>query len=62
MKHLKEQPKQRLTEIWSGAQQTGVDEATLEWRWKSGHVSMGDSLNIYRNIGYSESSANIFML
>jgi len=40
VKHLKEQPKQRLTEVWSGAQQTAVDDATDEWRWRSGLLSI----------------------
>ena len=64
MKHLKQQPKQHLTEVWSGTEQTVVDEATDEWRRRSGLVSLqrGDILNIYCNIGCSESSANIFML
>jgi len=30
MKHLKEQPKQHLTEVWSGTEQTAVDEAVDE--------------------------------
>ena len=51
--HLREQPKQRLTEVWSGAQQTVVDEVIDEWRWRYLLV-----LDIY----CSESSANIFML
>ena len=38
VKHLKEQPKQHLTAVWSGAQQTVVDEAIDEWRWRSGLV------------------------
>ena len=36
---IRKQPKQRLTEVWSGVQKTVVDEATDEWRWKPGHVS-----------------------
>jgi len=32
MKHLKEQPKQCLTDVWSGTQQAVVDEAIDEWR------------------------------
>jgi len=57
MKHLKEQLKQHLTEVWSGTEQTAVDEAVDEWRWRSGLVSIrrGDILNIYCNIGCSES-------
>jgi len=38
MKHLKEQPKQRLTKVWSGTQQTVVDEATDKWRWACVHT------------------------
>ena len=57
---MKEQLKQRLIEVWSGAQLAVVDEAIDEWRWRSGLVSMGDSSNIYCNNGYSEFSANIF--
>ena len=49
--HLREQPKQRLTEVWSGAQQTVVDEVIDERRWRYLLV-----LDIY----CSESSANIF--
>jgi len=30
VKHLKEQPKKRLIEVWSGAQQTVADEAIDE--------------------------------
>jgi len=52
-KHLREQPKQCLTEVWSGAQQTVVDEVIDEWRWRYVLV-----LDIY----CSESSANIFMI
>jgi len=40
VKDLKEQIKQHLTEVWSGAQQTVVDEAVDEWRWRSGLVSI----------------------
>ena len=40
VKHLKEQIKQHLTEVWSGAQQTVDDEAVDEWRWRSGLVSI----------------------
>jgi len=64
VKHLKEQPKQRLTDFWSGAQQTVVDEAVNEWSWRSGLVSIqrGGIVNIYCNVGCRESSANMFML
>jgi len=28
------------TEVWSGTQQTVVDEAIDEWRWRSGLLSI----------------------
>ena len=40
VRYLKEQLKQRLNEVWSGTQQTVVDEAIDEWRWRSGLVSI----------------------
>ena len=38
MKRLKEQPKQRLTEVWSGSQQAVVDEAIGD---ENGDKNMG---------------------
>ena len=63
MKRLNEQAKQRVTEVWSGAEQTVVDEAFDKWRWRSGlvFIQRGDILNIYCNIRCCESCANIFM-
>jgi len=32
-KYLKEQLQPRLSAVWSGVQQTAVDEVTDRWRW-----------------------------
>jgi len=58
-----DQLKQRLTEIWSGVQQTIVDKATDEDA-VSGPVSVQRDviLNICCNVDCSMSSAGIFTL